>query len=436
MSKDKSSASFDQNQLEQLMDALRESEDRYHSIFQNNHSPMLIIDPENGQIVDANQFAASYYGYTREELIRKRIFEINQLSPEEIHNEMQKAKQEARKSFIFRHRLSSGEIRDVEVFSGPVKIKKKAYLFSIIHDITERMRLEQSLRDALDLNRKIITDSLIAIFTFKASGPCVMANAAAAKIADTTIEELMKHNFRTTPIWQKYGPLAMAEEALNTGQTMRGEILTKTMSGLDICLNSYFTPFYSKGEQHLLVMAEDITERKRMESDLRTLATMDALTGIYNRRTIIEIGNNEFIRCNRYSQPLSLLMIDIDHFKRVNDNHGHAVGDQALRQLASECSDLLRNIDSLGRLGGEEFLVVLPQTNIDEACKTAERLRQAVAEQPIQCEDISFDITISIGVSDCCATDVNIETAIHRADIAMYRAKQNGRNRVELEPCP
>ena len=205
---------FELNQLKQLMEALRESEERYRSLFYNNHSPMLLVDPENGQIADANQVAASYYGYTPSELKTKNISDINPLSPKKISREMQKAKAEVKKSFLFRHRLSNGEMRDVEVFSGPVKIKRKTYLFSIIHDITQRLQLEQRLHDALELKHKIITDSPIGIITFKASGPCVMANTAAARIVGATVEQLLQHNFKAIPAWAKYGLLAMAEEAL------------------------------------------------------------------------------------------------------------------------------------------------------------------------------------------------------------------------------
>lgn len=423
-------------QLKLLMEALRESEERYRSIFHNNHSPMLLIDPKTGDIVDANQAAADYYGYTLKELITKNICIINTLSLDEIKREMEKAQTSKKNRFLFQHRLAGGQIRHVEVFGGPVEIGKKDYMFTIVHDITKRLQLEQRLHDALNLKHKIIADSPIGIITFKASGPCVMANAAAARIMGASVEQLLRQNFKTIPSWSQYGLLPLAEEALNTGQSKRAEVYMITTFGAEIWLNAHFTPFHSGGEKHLLFMAEDISERKRMETDLRTLATMDALTGIYNRRTIIEIGNNEFARCNRYGQPLSLLMLDIDHFKHVNDTYSHAVGDQALRQLAAECSELLRSIDSLGRLGGEEFLVILPQTNLGDAQIAAERLRQTVAGQPIQCDGLSFNITISIGVSDCCPNDVDIETAIHRADIAMYRAKENGRNRVEVEPCP
>lgn len=424
------------NQLKLLMEALRESEERYRSIFHNSHSPMLLIDSKTGEIVDANQAAANYYGYTPEEMISKNISTIYTLSLDEIKHEMEKTRSGEKNHFLFQHRLASGQIRHVEVFGGPVQIGKKSYMFTIVHDITKRLQLEQRLHDALNLKHKIIADSPIGITTYKASGRCVMANAAAARIIGASVEQLLHQNFKTIPSWSQYGLLPLAEEALSTGQSKCAEIYMVTTFGAEIWLNAHFTPFHSGGEQHLLFMAEDISERKRMESDLRTLATMDALTGIYNRRTIIEIGNNELARCNRYGQPLSLLMLDIDHFKHVNDTYSHAVGDQALRQLAAECNELLRSIDSLGRLGGEEFLVILPQTNLGDAQTAAERLRQAVAEQPIQSDGLSFNITISIGVSDCCPSDADIETAIHRADIAMYRAKENGRNRVELEPCP
>ena len=123
--------------------ALQESESRYKSLFNNNHSVMLLIDPDSGYIVDANPAAISYYGYSREEITRKKISEINTLSEDLIAAEMEQAKMELRNYFLFQHKLAGGEVRDVEVYSGPIVLFGKKLLYSIIHDITDRKRAEE-----------------------------------------------------------------------------------------------------------------------------------------------------------------------------------------------------------------------------------------------------------------------------------------------------
>jgi PAS domain S-box-containing protein len=124
---------------------LQESQARYRSLFKNNHAVMLLIDPENAAIVDANPAAISFYGWSHEELRAKKITDLNTLSNQHVFQEMRRAKKEQRRHFLFRHHVSNGEIRDVEVYSGPVTINGKELLYSIIHDITERKRAEQAL---------------------------------------------------------------------------------------------------------------------------------------------------------------------------------------------------------------------------------------------------------------------------------------------------
>jgi len=180
-------------------------------------------------------------------------------------------------------------------------------------------------------------------------------------------------------------------------------------------------------------IGNDITSRKKLEEDLRVMASIDQLTGVLNRRRLIEISQVEFKKCQKTNQKLALLLIDIDRFKRVNDLYGHAVGDKALQNVATLCNKSLRKSDYMGRLGGEEFAILFPQTSLNEAEKMAERLRKSIEKAPINIEEQKIKLTISIGVAAYKKEDEDITVLINRADQAMYQAKRSGRNRVVSE---
>jgi diguanylate cyclase (GGDEF)-like protein len=193
-------------------------------------------------------------------------------------------------------------------------------------------------------------------------------------------------------------------------------------------------PNYFKEESVALVssFADQVAialENAQKFKETKTQAVTDALTGIYNRRGLFEVGEYEFARARRLNRPFSAIMIDIDHFKRVNDNYGHGVGDQALVTVAERCRSGSRTVDLVGRYGGEEFLILMPESSQDAARLVAERLRHSLAERPIPTEAGPIRITISAGVSEMRETDT-LQTLIERADEALYEAKNNGRNRV------
>ncbi|ABU56864.1 diguanylate cyclase [Roseiflexus castenholzii DSM 13941] len=174
-------------------------------------------------------------------------------------------------------------------------------------------------------------------------------------------------------------------------------------------------------------------DNARLFADARRHATIDELTGVWNRRSFFENARREFLRSQRTLRPLAVLMFDIDHFKSVNDTYGHAVGDQALRDLAERCRNQLRGIDIIGRYGGEEFAVALPDTDIDAAEHIAERLRTAVENTPFATAQGSISLTISIGVAVCHPDDqTTLDAIIDRADRALYLAKRSGRNSVRV----
>ena len=171
-------------------------------------------------------------------------------------------------------------------------------------------------------------------------------------------------------------------------------------------------------------------ELKSAQVELQRLAETDFLTGIANNRRFFEAGEREIQRARRYGHPLAALMLDLDHFKKVNDTYGHAAGDKVLVEMTATVRNLLRDIDVFGRLGGEEFAILLPETDLAGGRATAERLRAAIAETAIDAGNRLLRTTISIGVTLLSPEDNGMDALLKRADDAMYEAKRNGRNRV------
>jgi diguanylate cyclase (GGDEF)-like protein len=176
-------------------------------------------------------------------------------------------------------------------------------------------------------------------------------------------------------------------------------------------------------------------ERSRLINALNEIAIRDELTGLYNRREMDRLMDDEFARCERYDCPFSLILLDIDNFKQVNDTYGHLVGDQVLKQLANIIKANVRLADRPIRFGGEEFALLLPETSESKGHTLAERLRKAVEGQPFVCnmengEDASVEITISLGVADYPDSTQNKEALLTAADEALYVAKRSGRNQT------
>ena len=182
----------------------------------------------------------------------------------------------------------------------------------------------------------------------------------------------------------------------------------------------------------------DITDLTQKAAMLETLATTDPLTGLYNRRHFLESLDAEWSRFQRYYRSVSVLMLDIDHFKSVNDRYGHAVGDAAIRAVAAACLDGKRKSDIVGRLGGEEFAVLLPETSLSRARTVADRIRKRVMSAQIVAGKIQFGVTVSIGIAEAAVSMSGIDALMSAADQALYQAKAEGRNRciAFVPPAP
>ena len=193
----------------------------------------------------------------------------------------------------------------------------------------------------------------------------------------------------------------------------------------------YSQAVFDRPKGILFGIVQDITERKKAEQELERLAQTDVLTGLANRRHFMMLAEQELSRTARYGGELSVLMLDIDHFKCINDTYGHQKGDLVIQLLGTVCRATLRDIDVVGRVGGEEFAIALPQTAGPQACEVAERLRQEIEAASVPLEHgMPLRFTVSIGVATLPTKQTNLDTLLGLADKALYDAKNSGRNRV------
>lgn len=185
-----------------------------------------------------------------------------------------------------------------------------------------------------------------------------------------------------------------------------------------------------------IAMSQRIGVLRRQRDQLKALAERDVLTGLPNRRALAEVLPRRMDEAHAQGSPLSVLFVDLDRFKAINDRHGHAVGDEVLAEASRRLAERLRGGEVVARQGGEEFVLMLPGADADRARAAAERLRRNIAEAPFETSAGALAVTASFGVASLRAADVTPGSLLARADAAMYRAKQAGRNRVEVDGPP
>ena len=189
--------------------------------------------------------------------------------------------------------------------------------------------------------------------------------------------------------------------------------------------------YHDRLEKSIAQLKVENIERQRAAEELEKLSITDPLTSIYNRRKFNKLLASEVERSKRYQTNLSIIMCDIDHFKKINDTYGHDVGDEALKVFSEKINENIREVDMFARWGGEEFMILMPNVSIDDACSVAEKLRKVITSTEVKKLD---SITASFGVTDL-HEDETAESFIKRVDLAMYKAKNNGRNNVARISC-
>ncbi|MHB0916947.1 MAG: sensor domain-containing diguanylate cyclase [Thiobacillus sp.] len=316
---------------------------------------------------------------------------------------------------------------------------------------------EQALRESEEKFRQIATVAQDAIIMMNNDGRIAYWNPAAERIFGHRREEALGkdlHAFlgaaRYLEAYEKaHERFSVTGEGVVVGKTREIEAVRKDGAAFPVELS--ISALRLGGKWGAVGILRDITERKQMEAQLNAslaekerlvqslneLATRDGLTGLYNHRTFYTLIGDELARAQRFERPVSLLLLDVDHFKRVNDTYGHLAGDAALRGLGELLGREARAVDRVCRYGGEEIAVILPETDPAAAARFAERLRAAVEAQVFGADSEPIRMTVSIGVASWPVHADGAEALVAAADTAMYTAKQDGRNRVvRYEPAP
>ncbi len=265
-------------------------------------------------------------------------------------------------------------------------------------------------------------------------GEWLMVNKALCDLIGYSEEELLKMSFQKIT-----HPDDIREDLQYVEKMLSGELETYQMekrylhkdgSTIYVLLSVSLVKDQASSALFFISQIQNITDRKRLEEELVRQATVDMLTGVSNRRRFFDLAERDFLRGGRYNEPMVLLMLDIDHFKKVNDTFGHGIGDKALKQMAAVCSSELRSIDIFGRIGGEEFSALLVKTNAVTGHQVAERLRRSVEKCFLTTEKGLLKFTVSIGGVAFSGNQNSLADRLKQADEALYEAKAMGRNQT------
>ncbi len=434
---------------------------------------MVFVKDEDGRYLVMNEAAAAFVGHDKHEVVGRSDFE---LYPADVASRLRQddIKALAAKKVTGReekHPTPKGE-RYLLSYKRGVDLGGRRLLIGSSTDISERKQAEQLLaaeRQVLELiasdaslqvvldalcNRveSLISDCFAAVLLLQPdNGHLVLGSApslrrtcrdvgqncpenpavCACAAAIRTGKQIIAEHIDDSEQWQDCRDFASAlglKTAWSTPIVSPGKEVLGTLS-LYFRQGRRPNRFDKDVIEHACRQAAIAIDRNRAMDSLHRLATVDTLTGLNNRSRFLDQGEAEITRARRLGRSVAVLMLDVDHFKRINDTHGHGAGDVALKIVAAIIARELRAIDICGRLGGEEFAVMLPETDGQGAMQAAERLRQAVAQEKVRvAEGVELGITVSIGATILAPQDANIDHLLARADGALYEAKRSGRN--------
>ena len=411
---------------QKAMEALKESEEKFRTLTQISLTGIFIY---HEKFIYVNPAFCKITGYTQEELLTMHPWDVLTSQYQE------KIKEVARKRISGEMRESTQMQVDVKTKDGHIRNTKVSVATMPYHggfvgtgniiDITDVIEAKSRLQLLSQAIEQM--DEMVRITDI--DGNIIYVNPSTLKTTQFSEDEIIGN---TSRVFQsgKHSKEFYKKlwETILSGQTYKNILINKKKDGTLFYDEKIISPLKNeKGNiRYFVSTSRDISDRVALEKELKQLATKDALTGIYNRYKINMKIEEEIKRADRYGEPFALAMFDIDHFKQVNDTYGHDAGDYVLQDLSKIVLDNIRETDSFGRWGGEEFMLLLPYTSKEKLIEIAQKIRQKVEAHNF--ENVG-SITISIGVT-VYKKGEGISQVLKRVDTALYEAKSHGRNQV------
>jgi diguanylate cyclase (GGDEF)-like protein/PAS domain S-box-containing protein len=419
----------------------RESRKNQEVIFNTLPDAVWVVDVTDQRIVETNDGFSRLTGYERKEILGKTTDDIGiwkdpEIRKRSIRDALETSLvEDVELDFITKF----GKVRTGMISSRKIALGGRATLVNILHDITARNEMENALKSSEEKFRLLVENSYDIIYSLDPRGKFTFVSPVWTRVLGHEVEDVLGKSFKDFVHPDDVGACKdFLAKMVATGERQAGiEYRALHKNGYWLWHTSSAVPFFS--EEGAIAgfygIDRDITERRELQKELEVQATTDELTGVTNRRHFIALASGEIKRAIRMGHDLSFALIDLDRFKDINDTYGHGVGDQALVFFTRIIKDHIRDMDVLSRFGGDEFIILFPETTTDHAIVVIERLRATLASTPFASVEPPILLGASVGVT-CLARDSetseSLDTMLFRADKALYRSKDAGRNRYSV----
>ncbi len=416
-------SSMDVTEIKALKRQNAELSKRMSAMFINHMAVMLSIDPESGRILDANPAAIDFYGYSKDELQNLRIQDINLLGSEDVDRQVKMALRKSRKYFVFPHRLKNGEVRMVDVYSSPITLGDSTSLFSIIFDVTEREKLKEELYRQKEMLRITLHSIGDGVVTTDMEGRITAVNAASDAITGWCEEEAVGRPFTDVFLLKNEKTNSLVEnpiaKVLRSGKIVglanHTVLINKTCQAIPIADSAAPIKDADGNILGVVMVFRDVSKEKEQQDRILYLSYHDELTGLYNRRYIEE----ELNKLNMPGKlPMAVVMGDVNGLKITNDIFGHEAGDILLKKVAEILTANCRARDVIARWGGDEFLIIMPNTS----AKTARGIIERIQEDCAAGSHDAVQLSISMGCDVKLHTE-SFKRTIQSAEEKMYHQK-------------
>ncbi len=398
--------------------------ERTQSMFNNHKAIMLIINPDTGKIIDANPAAIDFYGYTKDELISKSVWDLNTLGKNEVQELMHKVINSEQNYFTFSHKLKDGQVRQVDVYSSSIAYNKNKALFSILFDVTKREEaIKQNIqtKNQLSLILASVEEAIYGVDNF---GNCTFVNNSFQNLLGYDEDDVIGKNIHSIihhsyPDGTKYeeNDCPMSKAFREGKNVFIPEDYLWTKNGKTVPVEYYSNPIFNGNDLLGSVVAfKDITEKLKAINELKYVGYHDFLTNLFNRRYFVE-KLNEFEREKKY--PFGILNLDVNGLKTFNDVYGHGIGDEVLKKISQVFVSACNTSTIIARMGGDEFSAIIPNADEQKTVQIRDKILREISAITIKNIHLSVSIGYFIKVDD----NVTLEEALKFAENDMYKHK-------------